>query len=573
MARKPTLSPMESRILRGALAVTRSFAGAWNGVASILGGWTGAYPSADPRRKILEDWRPRQATASQALVPSLSTLVAQLRHLDRSAPTLRGIVEGRKAELVGTGITIRADTGDRARDRAIEAEWAAWCKVAGIDGASLWSLQRLASGEVDLAGTALWKWVTLPTLARDGQIPLRIQALEVEDLSPLPVAPIADGNTYVHGVELHGAEPVAYHVRDSERPFDEGAVIPAGDISAIFERRRAKMVLGEPRLACLVERTLQDDEIIISELKTARTVSSMGMVISDSELFESLNGGEDPILPTEVNPAGVAYLPSDAKATILQNTRPSASVKDFRGTTRGDQAGGAQVSRVWIDRDGSAYNFANSKFDQIRTQMVVRPAHDWFGEGVAGKVYLRVLPWILLRLGIAIPSGGKARSDLFRYELVPDVPSELDEQASANAFATAYAQGVTSRTAYLGARGKDPEQVAAERDAEARDDAARVIARVGFMQQQIAMINAENPGLNLTWDVVAAINGAISAPGAFLQGTAAAKNSQTAAETTPADAPVDAPAQPPDAPQRAVRYRIERDANGHLAGVSVEDAP
>ena len=92
MARKATVSPLEARVMRGALAVTRSFAGAWNGVASILGGWIGAYPSADPRRKILEDWRPRTATANQALVPSLSVLVAQLRHLDRSAPTLRGIV-------------------------------------------------------------------------------------------------------------------------------------------------------------------------------------------------------------------------------------------------------------------------------------------------------------------------------------------------------------------------------------------------------------------------------------------------------------------------------------------------
>jgi capsid protein len=533
MARKPIISPMEARILRGALAVTRSFAGAWNGVASMLGGWTGGYPSADPRRKILEDWRPRPATANQALVPSLQTIIAQLRHLDRSAPTLRALVEGRKAELVGTGITVKPNTGDKTRDRAITAEWHAWCKVAGLDGSSLWTLQRMASGEIDLAGTALWKWVSDPALMRAGHLPLRLQALEVEDLSAFPVAPIADGNTYVNGVEMRGADPVGYHVRDSERPFDEGAVIPAAEVQATFERRRAKMVLGEPRLACLVERTLQDDEIIISELKTARSMSATGMIIADDDLFAAVNDAEDPVLPTEVNPAGVAYLPSGASPTIVQNTRPSASVKDFRSTTRGDQAGGAQTSRVWIDRDGSAYNFANSKFDQIRTQMVVRPAHDWFGEGVAGKVYLRVLPWILLRLGIAMPSNSAARAELMRYELVPDVPSELDEQASADAFSTGYAQGITSRTSFLGSRGKDPEQIAEERDAEARDDAARVIARVGFMQRQIEKVNAENPGLNLTWDVVAAINGAISAPGAFLQGTAAAKNSQTAAATNP----------------------------------------
>lgn len=479
-------------------AVARGLRRGWDAVIAGWGSPLGAYPSADIQRQVLEGWRTKTLTANQALSADLTTLVAQGRQLDRANPVARGAIEGRKAELVGTGIAVDPATGDPALDALLRTGFQEWSADCGVCGESLWTLQRMASGECDAAGAFLWRLVVIPDRLAQGLLPCAILPLEVEWLSEMAVEAVAAGNEFVRGVEIDKwGRPVAYHLRNPDTVgFGKGERVPAAEIIDGHERRRARQALGEPRLAPLIERSYQDDQLVISELKSARNASGVCGVVNDDEL--SKIAGEQ----TSIQPGSIAYLPRDAKMESFQLTRPAQSVSDFRGTIRGDLAAGASISRVWLDRDGAAYNFANSRFDQIRTQMMVRPAQDWFGTAVASKVYHFALPWLMLAAGKPWPSDISAQRRLRRHRLVPDVPPELDEKSSVQAFRDGNSQRVTSRSDYLGSRGKDPVEVAAAIAAEHAADDQETIRRIQAAQALCDAANAENPALNLHWSQV-----------------------------------------------------------------------
>jgi capsid protein len=519
------------RVASGVKLAARSVYDYAIGLGYAFVGSPGHYPSTDPKRKILEDWRPRPATANRAIAPSLTALVAQGRHLDRGTPVYRSMVEGRKSELVGTGIGIDPDTGDTKLNQILKDGFAEFAECAGTLDESLWSLQRMASGEVDNAGAFLWRKLILPERVDQGFIPFTIQALEVEYLTELPVVPVDEGNRFVRGAEIDKLGRLKYvHLRNPDEHFGTGERVAASEIHLGFERRRAAMALGEPRLCSLIERNLQDDELVLSELKAARNTSGMSVVISSDELAAAMNGVDDedaPLPPTTIQTGGIAYTPSTTEVTPVSHTRPSSSVKEFRSTLKGDMAGGASISRVWLDRDGAAYNFANSKFDQIRTQMVVRPAHDWFGRGVASWPYEQAVPWILLRAGVPWPKDKREQRRLLKHKIIPDVPPELDEKAAAEGFEKANGQGITSRKDFLAARGKDIDQVDKDRkDEQARADQLAV-ERILAIQAKIAEANKADPSLKLHWSHVVTMGGASSAPGAYLQAAAGAASAQS----------------------------------------------
>lgn len=470
-------------------------------------GTHGGYPSTDPRREILNRWRAPHLNANQ-LTWDLNQLAAQGRHLDRTTPVFRGMVEGRKAELVGTGIACEPDTGDAKLNADLKRILSSWLPTIGINRESIWTLQRMASGEIDVAGSFLWRWVDLDDRVDNGDCPRCLLPLEMEWLSTMPIEAIPEGHQFVHGVIIDKyGRAVAVDLVDPEQLglVNAGERVPIDQVVLGFERRRPRQTLGEPRLVTLIERTLQDDEIVLTELKSAANTSALSVMVSDDDIYAQkmaeLDG--DCPAPERISPGSIGYSPSSAKITALSHTRPSASVKEFRATIRGDMAAGGQVSRVWTDRDGSAYNFANSKFDQIRTQQMVKPAHDWFGSIVASRIHTELVPLAFLMLGRPWPHDPAERARVMRHKLVPDVPPELDEASAVKGFEVGFRNKVTSRAAFVSSRGREPSEVATEIDAELRADGLAAIERAKALQTACNAANKDVAGLNLHWtDIV-----------------------------------------------------------------------
>lgn len=505
--------------MRGLPRLARSID--WTAESLWAIGGSGYWNSTNPKRKVLENWKPKRATINRALSHDLPTLVAQGRQLDRATPVYRGLVEGRKAELVGTGIGVEPMTSDAGLNRALRDLWGQQTRKLGALGESLWTLQRIASGEIDVGGSLLWRGLVLPERVADGLIPWCVLNIPSEWYCDNPVCALPNGHQFVAGIEADAiGRGVAAHLKNPDDPSAPGERVLLGrDSKLIFERRWALQANGAPRFDTLVERTLQDDEIVNNEMKAARVAGALAVIVADDELRAAYLAGELPADFMDVDGGTVSIIGAQSKVSSFTHDRPSPNTREWRATVRGDMAAGAGVSRVWCDRDGSQYNFANSKFDQIRSQMMVKPAHDWFGEAVASWPYEQSLPYLMVLAGRPWPSDPISQRRLALHRLVPDVPPELDERAAAQAFETSNRSGIDSRTDFLGRHGKDPVEIAKQIDQEARDDAAKAVERIAAAQMLCDAANkADKTGsLKLHWSHVVTLPGAKTAPGAYLQ--------------------------------------------------------
>lgn len=446
------------------------------GVGMNAASGSAAYYAMDPKRQIIDGFRVFSGTVAQMMDQDLFGLVQMLRQLERNEPIIKACVEAHKDRAVGTGITVAPDTGDKVLDKRIKEEFEFQMESLGSAGQTDMEIQRLFMAELDLAGTALGRWVMIEDKTLEGYLPQALMPIEVEWLSREPVKPVHEGMVYSCGIEwdVYGRSQW-FHLRNPDKGMDDpGEVVPASEMLIAYEHRRARQPCGEPGLAIAIERSVQRGRLIDSELKTAVNASTLATKLtSDLEIDEEEDGEDASGNATYVSSfeLGAHYnLKKGDDLEIMQSDRPNTDVNVFAEHLNADTAAGAQVSRVDLNKDGSQYNFANSKFDQIRQNMHTRPVQKWFGKRTIGAIYKRFLPLIMVSLGEPLPRSGRARAALMKFKLIPDIPPEADEKSQATAFEKLKANNGTTLQEWYGSKGKDweveLEQRAKEKDRE-----------------------------------------------------------------------------------------------------------
>lgn len=424
----------------------------------------GGYPSTDPNQRGQFDGQSIAiGTHNEVLEPSLDAILGHCRHFERSMPKARAIVEGFRADTVGTGIAIEPQTGDRLMDGRLRAAFETWAKSAGINGESLWELQHLAAGEICTSGAALWRWIDDPN-ARG--IKLRLVALEVEWFATEPLTAIPADHTFVRGIQLDAlARPVTYHLLHPETGTPE--VVDAADIIHAFLPRRARQAHGEPELASLILRLMQDDRLVLTELRAALNTAAVSGIITTEDADIILGAATAPANP---NGAPIATTRRRLEAgTVLtlrpgetwetvENKRPAQGIKEFRGTINGDLAAGSGLSQQWLDRDSSRANYSSMREDNLRTERRLGPIRAMIGRHLAGRVYERLLPLLTIQAGL-----GRVKPD---YELRPDRPPYVDPLKDAEALVYQVANNLLTLEEALAGQGRDFETVVTKRAAE-----------------------------------------------------------------------------------------------------------
>jgi lambda family phage portal protein len=426
-----------------------------------LAGWIGAYQSTDTTRRLLDGWKPQRASSNQSLVPTLSTLVAQCRQIERTVPVARAVIEGLRADVIGSGIDV-LPLGMRDVETAqLVSRWHAWCDRAGVNGETLWELQALGMSEIATAGAALWRWVP----SSINPYGLALLPLEVEWLAEYPVDTVPAGMTFVRGILVDRlGVPQFYDLRNPES-MAGGERVPAAQIVHCFERRRALQTHGEPILAPVIERLYQDNELVAVELQSARKAAAMAVAItSEQQLDEEDDDGNK---VTDIPGAAAVNLAPGEGVEVISSDRPSQAVALFRGTIRGDIAAACRVSRWLLDRDPSQASYSSGRLDQLIGKRVLAPLKSEIGRHLAGRIFERIAPLALLESRMPMPKGG------LRYDLRPDQPEYVDPTKDAEAALTQLDGNLTTLEKVCSDRGLDWQQVLEQRARE-RDKLAEL---------------------------------------------------------------------------------------------------
>jgi capsid protein len=409
--------------------------------SDFLGAAGGHYPSCDPRRKLVAELRNSRGTPDQLLRPSLHLLQAQCAKLDAATPLGRGAVEGFAAELIGSGIDILPRCPDPIQRKQIKREWRRWTKHAGTRGQPLALLQAQAARSIPRSGGCLWRWVIDPDRTAKGWLPIAIVPLPIEWLSGDEVEKIAAGNTFLAGIEYDKLDrPVAYHLRNPAEAGAKGERVAAEWLTHIWDERLPGMSIGEPGLAPAVERVWQDGESVVQELRASATANAPS-VFTTAQLDGQTSGAGDVV---DAIPAG-SWIHAIEGETFHQVTpeRPNTKLPEFRGTVRGDVAAIARTSQRYLDRNNERVSYSSSRDDQLRSRRLGKLIMPGLSRFTASEPYERVLPWILLRLGIPDPPG-PMRQELYAHEVMPDMAEPANQLEQIKTDDLALRAGTTS---------------------------------------------------------------------------------------------------------------------------------
>jgi lambda family phage portal protein len=436
-------------------------------------GLTG-YNATNPTRKILSNSRrPGRMTANELAMSSGPMLRNYARQAERNNPTARSAVDGLSALVVGSGIDLEPDTGDKATDDLIRPLWKDWCDSCSVDGRTVFQLQSEGFRDVVVAGEGLWRLVILPERTEAGEIPLAVLPLESEWLDEM-----ATGVTYGQGtdgmvqvgpilVDRYG-RPVSYRLKNPDMSAPWAAEdVPATAIMHFFEKRRSMQSRGEPWFAPIIETLQQERDLIDAELQAAVTSSSIGLAVTSAyhaELDTEEDGdATDPAQSLRIG--GVARLDPGDELESFANTRPSQGIMPFRAGLRGDTAAAMRVPQRYLDRDVRGANYSSMRADMLDSDRLLSPVREWYGHATIGRLYREVLPFLALKAGIALPRA--------KYRLIPDAQPYVDPYKDIQAAAMAVATGMSTFEQEIGKRGGDWRKVWEELKKE-QDEAARL---------------------------------------------------------------------------------------------------
>ena len=207
---------------------------------------------------------------------------ARARDLERNSDMANSVVGAYKRNVIGLGWTLQARTDNEALNRQIEEAWRKWCKRKYCDVTetqSLMQMGRMAIERKKVDGGILFRKCYM----RGGIVPLRLQALEVDELDTSAMTPKHKGNHVVGGIEYNSYnKPVGYWIHqytiDGYSQMDS-VYVPAKDMIFIFSKRRPSQIREMSDLAPTISRIRDANEFMTAVSVKERIAACLAIFI------------------------------------------------------------------------------------------------------------------------------------------------------------------------------------------------------------------------------------------------------------------------------------------------------
>jgi lambda family phage portal protein len=254
------------------------------------------------------DWKGVSKSADAAIIPDLPTINGRARAAVNDTAYGKSITRSEERNIVGRGITpsssARFGNGNlrlafNEQANALFMEWANNPKMCDVEGVkTLWDFQRMAVTERKTVGGFM---VMIHETGENGpdQVPLRLQAIEVEQLDMTLTRERSTNNQVRGGIEVDGFNrPVAYHIYEHTPedylPFSltgsrKSRRIPAERIIHWYKQSRAGQTRGVTEFHAVLRKLRNLDEFEELEIWNARMESCAAMGI---ERPAPADGGE-----------------------------------------------------------------------------------------------------------------------------------------------------------------------------------------------------------------------------------------------------------------------------------------
>lgn len=445
-------------------------------------GW--GYEGAAGGRR-LGGWQASGFGPNALIVQNIYTLRDRVRDAARNNPWIAGAMQTFASNVVGKGIRPRWILDDETTKKKIHDAWDRWVDEADSDGnVNFYGMQELIAKTMFQSGEQLVRFRSR-RLQDTLSVPLQLQTLEPDFLSPLDDGIKENGNMVRMGIELNQiGQRVAYYLYKSHPGegtyfFNNNLTtyrVPATQIAHIYRVDRPGQLRGVPWAAAALVRMFMFDQYEDAEVDRKKTAAMFAAFITQNPEENGVAVGYD----SDVNADQVTNRPyTTLEPGILQYLIPGEDIKFSEPADVGTNyevfikqqlraiamAVGLTYEQFTGDLKGVNYSSIRAGTLEVRRKLQAiqhnvmifqfcrRVAQVWLATAVAsGK--------------LSLPGFAEDPTVYHRVEWQPDGWQWIDPVKEVNAARQAVLSGFTSRTAVVSGNGRSAENVDAENAAD-----------------------------------------------------------------------------------------------------------
>ena len=463
---------------------------------------------------IIEGWTAKPTSIDVIIRNDLSKLVARSREQAINNPYFKRFFTLLRSNIVGPyGFTFQSmaldDRGkpDVMDRKAVEKAWKKWTKAVYCDYEQQLNFRDMLRLAVD-------------SLGRDGEIILRHHfdndnpfgySVSLMDGAMLPVdhcvSDTDSGNYIRFSIEFDSRNrAVAYYfVTTSRTTYDyqwggrNFVRIPATEITHVFIREHVGQKRGIPWGATALMRAKMLDGYEETALVAARVGAAKMGFLGNKNGVDNYTGDKrdaDGNVVTTVDPGTIEFI-GDMEFIPFDPKYPDAQFEIFcKQVLRGISAA-FNISYHSVSQNLEGVNYTSSRSGELQDREVYKYIQDFIIESVLEPIKDKWLQFALLKGAITSETG--ARLPVSKYTKYQEVKFQgrrwpwVDPASDMQADALAIENKLMSRAEIIRERGREPEEVWAELEAEEKRFGAVQKEPVSATPSQDAKKNSKQP--------------------------------------------------------------------------------
>lgn len=450
-------------------------------MADVFENFTPAPYEGASRGRRMAGWRASSSGPNNTVGQSLDMLRRRSRDAARNSATAAAVITKWTSALVGFGISARPDATDPVLKAKLTDLWAAWCRVADVDGGNFDSMQQLAvrawleSGECFVRIRARRPTDGLP-------VPMQLQLLESDSLPMLDAdtyAGMPNGNCIRQGIEFDAiGRRVAYWLW-KQHPGDKVMAniavndlsrVPAEQVCHLYEPTRPGQLRGVPILAPILAKLRTVEDFDDATLERQRLANLFVTFITRP----TASGANDPM-------TGTPYEGSADQPLLGLEPGTSQELLPGEDVRFSEPPGPASEYDAYMRRQllelasgvGLPYEMLSSDLKDV-SDRTLRAAINEFRRLCDAKIWGVIVPRLLAPIRNQWASmafiGGQLTQDEAGAALAvtwqPQAHAPLHPTQDLQAMQMAVDAGFRSRSSVIAALGDDPAAVDTERAAD-----------------------------------------------------------------------------------------------------------
>ncbi|MGN0706587.1 MAG: phage portal protein [Faecalibacterium sp.] len=425
------------------------------------------YDAADSGR-INQNWRVSNEAAELTDRTARDVIRARTRDLERNSDMANGILSAFKRNVVGTGFTLQARTGDDELDSQIEWLWHLWTRKQNCDitrQQNFNQILRMALVRKKVDGGILFK----KCYTKGGILPFKLQALEVDELATSVASPHTKGNRVIGGIEYNEYNrPVGYWIEQYNIDgwqINQPVYYPAKDIIFYFTKKRPSQLREISDLSQSVNRIRDANEFISAVSMKERIAACFALLIKRAVPLGGLTPGRNALgkdgkdqhsySNKMLTPGLVSTLNAGDEAQVIDPKDSSSDATTFLKLLQRLVCSGQGLSYEATARDMSDTTYSSARQSMIEDELTYAEEKEQLQEDFMDEVYETFLISAVLSGALTISDFWDNPQKYMSHSWVSTPKSWIDPQKEANANKIALESGVKTFKQVSAEQGQD----------------------------------------------------------------------------------------------------------------------